>query len=476
MLSRFKQVAVQIEAAEGTHEGSEASADLLTVRELSWEPDFERYEPETLQLSLSPTPDRKSRASGTLKFKVELAGPANGTTTTTPPFAKLMRACGFRMYGDTATADTPYAVGGSETGRVFYVTAPTPWTTGTQLDNGTVVTDGATGAGIVLGTYKDGASQRIWILNTTTAAWASGGAITATGIEIDYTGAPTNGGRAFIPADKPTYYLKGTLAGTIAAGEIVTGVTSGAKALVIAAFASGRELLVERAPGFGFFAAGETVRRAASNEITTIQAPVQFDIPTVSVTYYEDGNRIRVGGCRGTATIVWESGKPGMMEITLMGLHDGETTTQMLATTTANEATPPVFFGASFTIDHTFHPLISNYSVDLGRETAKRSDVEKASGYGFTASFARAITGSLDAEAVHESIFAFIGKAKDAVPIAIRGSYGTGGTGNAFDMLAPAVQFNIAPGDRDGQSVYAQSLKFFPAAGVRGDEFCLFTY
>lgn len=476
MLERFKQVAIQIEAQEGVHEAGEASTDLLTIKDLKWKPDFERYEPDTAQLSLTPTPDRQSRTSGELSFTVELAGAAAGLTAS-PPFAALMRACGFRMYGETTVATTPFG-GSSNKGRVFYVVADADWTTGTTLENGTVVTDGASGDAIVLGTYVEGTgTQRIYLLNTDAsgADFASDGTITATGIAIDYTGAPVQAGRAFLPADKPTYFLRGTLAGTIAAGDIVTGITSGAKALVTQAFASGASILVERAPGFGFFAAGETVRVSAGNEITSIQAPVQFDIPTLSATYYEDGNRVRLAGCRGSAVIKWENGKPGLMEVTLRGLHDSEATTAMFPTAAPLEATPPTFFGAQFTFDQTLHPLISMFSVDLGRETARRSDVEKANGYGFTASVDRKIVGSVDPEALHESIYASIGKSRQAVGIRIDGSYGTAGTGNAFEFNGPNVQFTLEPSARDKQSVYEKSLKFFGKAGVRGDEFCLFT-
>lgn len=474
MLHRFKQIAVQIEAQEGVHETGEASGDLLTVKDLDWKPEFERYEPDTVQLSMTPTKPRKSRNSGTLTFKVELAGAAAGLTTD-PPIAKLLRACGLRMFGDQAAAGTPFG-GSGQIGRVFYVDAEASWTTGSVLEHGTAVTDGSTGGGVVLGSYRTGVAQRIWIRQTTSAAWATGGVITATGIAIDYTGDQVLGGRAFVPADKPTYYLKGTLAGTIAAGDIVTGVTSGAKALVIEAFNSGAELLVERAPGFGFFATGETVRRAASNEITSIQAPVQFDIPTLSITYYEDGNRVRVAGCRGSGTLRFEGGKPVLLELTMMGLHHDEGTVAMFPTAAPLEAEPPSYLGANITIDRTFHPLISTLAIDLGRETAKRSDVEKPAGYGFTASTGRKIVGTMDPETVHEAIFPFIGKAKDVVTFEIRTRLGTGGTGNAFDVMMPAVVHNVEPGERDGQSIMNQNLEMYSLAGIRGDEFALFTF
>lgn len=480
MLDRYKQIAVQLEAQEGVHEGSEASGDLITTKNLNWEPEFERYEREHAVQSLSPTEDIGSRAKGRVTFEIEVAGPTSGSLTAEAPFGLLVRACGARVEGLDDSNLNPFRSAG-EQGNVFYVSVANTaaWSSGTQLDNGLAVTDGTTGTGTVLGTYfsaDDGG--KIVIRNDGSAAWASSGTITASGIAITYTGAPVAAGHAYIPADKPTYLVYGTVGSSGAEGEIVTGVTSGARGLITYYSEGGGEFgaLVERAPGYGFFQNAENVTFSGGGTGTAIGPPVQFDIPSLSITFYNDGNRVRLAGARGTCVQRYENGKAGILEVTLEGNHTSEATSAPFALVADAAANPPMFMGGSMTLDGTFHPLISALTIDHGREFAMRSDVEQASGWSFCGSFSRTPAGTLDAEAVQEGIYGFIEKARTAAGVVIEADYGTGGSQNAFLVRAPNAQFNISPGERDGQVVYQQELKLFSKAGTRGDEHLLLAY
>ncbi len=481
MLHRFKQIAIQREDQEGVVVGGETASDLITVIDPQWTPDFGHVERDNTDSSLSPRPPLEGTKKAQLSFSMELAGASAGLTTS-PPYGLLMRAMGMREIGNTASATSPYNGTGNK-GRALLLTIPLTWTSGTSVLHGETVTQATSGAtGVAIGSVSEGSEITVLVRQTSTAAFTNTDALTFSGGSVISPTAAVLAGRAYYRYDKPTIYLNGTASGTISVGDVVVGQTSGAKGVVVevpGTFGTDGILLVERIPGFGHFSSGETVQVDASNKITSVQAPVAFDIPSLSITYYEDGNRIRFRGCRGTGVLTFPTGKPAMLAVTMEAgwVSSDPDTSPMFAAQVGPEADPPRFLGASaFDIDDGYDALISEVSFDLGSSAAMRPDPHDLTGWAYAEVTGRAMTGTMDPEAVTEDARAHLAKGAGAVTSRLRGTFGTLGSGNAFYFQAPKVITVPSPGEREGQSIYSEAMRLYKEAAAGGDEFILLNY
>ena len=477
MLGAYEQLAVQIETQEGVVMGSEASSHLIRIKDLELSPEFERYQRELRRGTLSQEQDLAGRLSAELSFTVEMAGPSSGTITDQPIILSLLRSAGYRILGDADPVTGPYAASpASSVGRLARITIGASWTTGTKLDQGTTITDG-TGTGVVVGTYREG-DNVIFARLTSTANFDGSTNITATGFECTQSAAAL-AGYGFYPIDKPTTYIRGTAVGTIAVGDIVEGVTSGAKGQVIEV-PSSTVILVERAPGFGYFSNGETVQKDGSNQLTSIQAPVQYDIPSLSITYYNDGTRLRLKGCRASAQITMENGMPGLIRFTVRGVWAADDGAASL-TAANDQANPSLYLGATLSFldvsgSTRISPLMNQLQIDTNSEVAPREDVTDANGFAFASSSGRAPRLTANPEAIQEGTFDWWANARQANLLQIYTEWGTAASGNAFHVRAPGISYTLGQGERNGQRIYDVDGQLSSVADAGNDEVAIFTY
>ena len=100
MLIRKTQVAVEIEATEGTAETLEA-ADAFLASNVSFQPAIAMVERDPLRANLSPWQSIPGPRQATVEFDVDLAG--TGTAGDPLPFADALKACGV---SETLVANT----------------------------------------------------------------------------------------------------------------------------------------------------------------------------------------------------------------------------------------------------------------------------------------------------------------------------------------------------------------------------------
>ncbi len=100
MLTRKTQVAVEIEATEGTAETLEA-ADAFLASNVDFQPAIEVNERDPLRSNLSPWASLPGKRQATVTFDVDLAG--TGTPGDPLPFADALKACGV---SETLVANT----------------------------------------------------------------------------------------------------------------------------------------------------------------------------------------------------------------------------------------------------------------------------------------------------------------------------------------------------------------------------------
>lgn len=100
MLIRKTQVAVEIEAVEGTAETLEA-ADAFLASNVDFQPAIEMTERDPLRSNLSPWASIPGKRQATVTFDVDLVG--TGTAGDSLPFADALKACGVE---ETLVADT----------------------------------------------------------------------------------------------------------------------------------------------------------------------------------------------------------------------------------------------------------------------------------------------------------------------------------------------------------------------------------
>lgn len=132
MLTKRAQIALKVEAVEGTAEAL-AGADAILVMNPKFTPNRKVYDRENVASSLSPFAAIPGEYSATIEFDVELKG--SGTAGTAPEFGKALKGCGF---GETVVAVTSvtYAPASSSIGS---------YTVGLYLDGKSYIIWGARG-------------------------------------------------------------------------------------------------------------------------------------------------------------------------------------------------------------------------------------------------------------------------------------------------------------------------------------------
>ena len=182
--------------------------------------------------------------------------------------------------------------------------------------------------------------------------------------------------------------------------------------------------------------------------------PISTSIPSVTLAMYLDGKIYKMWGARGTARLLLEAGKPGLLDMEFVGADFSEDDGALLTSGVSYEsAKPPTFQSASFTID-SYSAIISRLELDMGNTLALRPSANASSG-NFSCQIAdRRPTVSFDPENVLVATEDFLGNWRSGSEMALSSSFGAT-AGNTMGVTAPKVQYQTATmSDRDGISVF----------------------
>ncbi|MFH1984847.1 MAG: phage tail tube protein [Pseudomonadota bacterium] len=182
--------------------------------------------------------------------------------------------------------------------------------------------------------------------------------------------------------------------------------------------------------------------------------PASASVPSVTLGMYMDGKSYTVRGARGTAKLLLEAGKPGILSMDFTGADFTEADTALLTTGVSLSAViPPAFQGATLTID-AYAATISKLEIDLGNTIALREDANSTSGHKSAAITNRRPKMSFDPENALVASEDYLGNWRSGALMALSTVMGTG-AGNVITITAPKVQYqDVSMVDRDGISVF----------------------
>jgi hypothetical protein len=272
-------------------------------------------------------------------------------------------------------------------------------------------------------------------------------------------------------------FLEG-ITGVFAAGETVTGGTSGATGTV--RFFCG-DLLVFSAVT-GTFQNGETVTGGTSTATAAVAgkaAALEYKPATVAIAsqkcmtffFHRDGHRKRMRDARGTFSLDCPSGGIARFSFTFTSpwLDPAD---QPLPTPTLPTIVPAIFVDAKARIG-AYTPHFTSLKVDLANQVSPRKDANSASGIAEYFISGRKPTGSVDPEMDELVTFNPYALWANSTPTGLVARIGSE-AGNRVLTALPKLRANsIAERDRDGLGAY--DLGFDITRDSAGDdEFRLF--
>ena len=225
LLSRKQQIAAKVEGTEGTAETLAAADAAFNTFDVQFTPDIQQIERNPNRSTIGNLPSIAGVRLGSVRFRTELVGSGDGSDNT-PPFATLMKGCGFQestastvltissasgtflpgeqisngaggtttvVVGNVESADTLYTAtvsgsltnGDTLTGSVSGVTATY---TSESADNAVAYRPDSTGgSSLTIGVYQDG---RRHLLRGCRGNVVMRGAVgDVVGLEFEFTGA-----------------------------------------------------------------------------------------------------------------------------------------------------------------------------------------------------------------------------------------------------------------------------------------------
>lgn len=226
------------------------------------------------------------------------------------------------------------------------------------------------------------------------------------------------------------------------------------------------------APDFGVLlkccSCTETV--VASTSVTYALSSEEADKKSCTIYYYADGLRYILTGCRGTASMVLETGAVPMISFTMTG-HVTAPTDVALPTPTYDATEPVTIRGASFSID-AYAASINSLQFDFGLEVKTPASMSATDGYGEVFIGNRDVNGSIDPQAELVATEDFYGNFTAGAAMALTTGVIGSVAGNRFQIDMPAVSYrDVGQGDRDGIRTF--ELPFGAAESAGDDEFSL---
>ena len=181
--------------------------------------------------------------------------------------------------------------------------------------------------------------------------------------------------------------------------------------------------------------------------------PVSSSIISTTLQMFLDGKIYKMWGARGTARILLEVGKGGIISFEFIGADWSEADGALPAAPVYTTVQPPTFQGASLTID-SYAALVSRVEIDLGNSLAVRADANAASGNKSVVITDRKPKISFDPENVLVATEDFLGNWRNGTQMAFTTTLGAA-AGNTIAVTAPKVQYQEGRmADRDGISIF----------------------
>ena len=434
-----------------------AYAENITI-DASATADVERIDRNFALGTLSAIKDLAGQKAVEFAFGVEMKG--SNTPAAEPEWSKLLEGCGFRAEAIVK------ATFGSGAG---------------TLRHGELVTFSAGGTATVVSDTHDGSTTMYLYAFSGTAA---AGAQTFLGEDSGATGTLSTGttgaGWAWWPVSSVTKSILFNASGlttSLAVGDLIEGVSSGARGIVTtAATAVASAIAISYSPVRGSFLFNEVMSVISGTpdlDIGTLHltdAEEQFVLsPPLAMKLFTDGKAMTGNGCRGNVSFNFEVNRPVRMDFTFRGQLASTADTPLLTGIDYANVDPPLWetsaigfarneTAAEDAIEDEIEPCMTAMSVDIGNQSADRKCAGATDGLLEVLTSARDGSGSMTVEDTLESDIGWITRIQDNETVRLRVTVG-GTAGNKFTFSMPGIQFTgHSEGDTDG--IVTQDMAF----------------
>lgn len=426
--------------------------------------DAERIDRNFATASLTAIKDLAGQKAVDFTFGLEMRGSNNGTSEA--EWAKVLQSCGFQSE----------AIESMDIGAISAGTAGS--TTFRHLEKITGSVTGTT-ATVVMDTHN-GASE-IYFFNETGAGFNGTEDITGSDSDASATtsSSPSSEGYAYWPAsqvEKVILFDATGLTDAVAAGDLIAGVTSGARGIVTEAVSPSTNTVVEYRPVRGTFVAGETMQRISPNadaDIGSLNASntgESFDaMPPLALRLYTDGKSITGRQCRGNVSFNLEVNRPVRMDFTFRGTLDSVADAPLLTGIDYENTDPPLWETSSigYADNETaadqaesaeLDPCLKTLAIDMGNQLVDRKCAGAEDGLVEVYISARDGSGTMNVEDALEADIGWLTRIQDNQCVRLRCSVGAT-DGNRFTFSMPGIQFTQhSEGDTDG--IVTQDMTF----------------
>lgn len=197
--------------------------------------------------------------------------------------------------------------------------------------------------------------------------------------------------------------------------------------------------------------------------------PVSEGHESLTIYYYEDGILNSIAGAVGTFSLNLEAGTHGKFSFTFTG-HQVQRTDDALPNPTYDSTVPAPYINSAFNIGG-YAAAISSLSLEMGNNIAAVPSVSAPDGYGQIRISDRAVTGSMDPEAVLKATNDFFEDWEAGNVLNLSSGIIGSVPGNRFALYANVFYKEIGHGDREGIRTY--DIGFGCLENIGDDEFSL---
>ena len=204
----------------------------------------------------------------------------------------------------------------------------------------------------------------------------------------------------------------------------------------------------------------------STNTFSPVSSAPGSSVKTLTIGVYEDGRKKLLKGCTGTAKIVLESGKDGMIEWTFTGAWVQVTDSAILAPTYPSQK--PLRFASSTIAIASFNPCVQKIEFDFGNNVVLREDPSETSGYKGSIITDRNVVGTIDPEAELVATYDAYGKwlANTEEALSVVMDDGT----DVITITAPKAEITNIDGDGDRNSLRTDPITFQANLSAAGDD------
>ncbi len=179
------------------------------------------------------------------------------------------------------------------------------------------------------------------------------------------------------------------------------------------------------------------VENAASGVVTYSLSSNPSDFKSLTIGVYTDGLLSKLWGARGSASLIMESGKPGIVRFSFQGA-DFEITDTALPAPSFDTAIPAPFKGATFTMNGQALK-VGSLNLALNNQLELRRDITSQSGHRSAMITGRDASGSFDPELELVATHDFYGLWKSGQTSALTAEWGTGAA--KVRVTSPCCQY-----------------------------------